>query len=129
MMRLGAMLAMLLLAGCGAIGWPKTPPDPAMSPSAWARPGADAAAVEGAYNECLSLTDTATQTDFAIDQDIAATRPGDLQHVRASRATQCTGIHSDHQPRPRPGDPVFLHGGQGIQPGAPISHSPRTAEP
>jgi hypothetical protein len=70
----------LLLAGCGSIDWPKPPPEAAASAGAWAKPGADVASVESAYNGCLEIANTATDKDFNIDQDIAATRGSDLQH-------------------------------------------------
>ena len=72
----------LTLAACNSVslpGWPKAPPEAAASASAWTKAGVDAASVESAYNDCLSLTDTATRTDFDIDQDIAASRGSDLQ--------------------------------------------------
>jgi len=70
---------MLLLAGCGAIGWPKPSPESAATANAWTRPGADAATVASAYDDCLAATEAATKTDFGIDQDIAASRSNDLQ--------------------------------------------------
>lgn len=85
-MRVGGRIAgfsVLLLAACNSVsmpGWPKAAPEEAVSASAWTKAGVDAASVERAYNDCLSLTDTATRTDFAIDQDIAASRGSDLQH-------------------------------------------------
>ncbi|HWB48384.1 MAG TPA: hypothetical protein VG651_04685 [Stellaceae bacterium] len=84
-MRLGlqplflALGAALLLAGCDAIPLPKAPPEAAASAAAWNKPGADAAAVESAYRDCLEIADTVTDKDFNIDQDIAASRGGDLQ--------------------------------------------------
>jgi hypothetical protein len=80
MVRVGAVLLGLLLAGCGAIGWPKPPPEAAASTSAWTKPGAGADVVASAYQSCLDLANAATQTDFDIDQDMAATRGSDLQH-------------------------------------------------
>jgi hypothetical protein len=86
MIRFGALSVLLLLADCDySIGWPKPPPQPAATASAWTRPGADAAAVESAFGDCLALTDTATRTDFDIDQDIAVSRSGDLQHSDFAR--------------------------------------------
>jgi hypothetical protein len=83
MVRLTAALTLLLLAGCGSIeppGWlPKRPPQTAATAAAWAKPGADAATVQSAYDECLNETNTASRSDFAIDQDISATRSSDLQ--------------------------------------------------
>ena len=61
-------------------GWPKPPPEGAASAGAWTRPGADAATVASAYDECLSAADSASRTDFDIDQDISASRGSDLQH-------------------------------------------------
>ena len=87
-MRPVAILGLLLLAACDSMsmpGWPKPAPEAAASASAWTKPGADAASVEGAYNDCLAATDTATKTDFDIDQDIAASRSSDLQHSDFAR--------------------------------------------
>jgi len=70
------------LAGCDSvsgIGWPKPPPDRAASAAAWTKPGLDPADVRAAYDACLAMANTATDKDFAIDQDIAASRSGDLQ--------------------------------------------------
>jgi hypothetical protein len=79
-------MTLLLLAGCaGGVGWPKPPPQPAASASAWTMPGVDAATVETAFGDCLALTDTATRTDFDIDQDIAVSRSSDLQHSDFAR--------------------------------------------
>jgi hypothetical protein len=81
MIRLSAVLMLLLLTGCGSgIGWPTAPPEAAATASAWTKPGADSAIVEAAYDDCLAATETASRTDFAIDQDIAASRSSDLQH-------------------------------------------------
>lgn len=88
MTRLAALLILLLVAACSSMsmpGWPKPAPEAAASASAWTKPGADAAAVETAYGDCLAATDTATRTDFDIDQDIAASRSGDLQHSDFAR--------------------------------------------
>jgi len=71
------------LTACSSVslpGWPKPPPTSAASASAWTRPGADAATVESAYDDCLNVANSATQNDFNIDQDIAASRGSDLQH-------------------------------------------------
>jgi hypothetical protein len=76
-------LVAFLLTGCNSMslpGWPKPPPPAAASASAWTRPGADAATVDSAYDDCLNVANSATQKDFNIDQDIAASRGGDLQH-------------------------------------------------
>lgn len=77
------LFALLFLAGCSSVsmpGWPKAPPEAAATAGAWTRPGADAAAVTGAYDECLAASNSATRTDFDIDQDISASRGSDLQH-------------------------------------------------
>jgi hypothetical protein len=67
--RAAAVLS-LLLAGCaGAAG------------GGWTKDGADAAEAASAYQDCLALTQTATQTDAQIDQDIAATRASDVQRA------------------------------------------------
>ena len=79
----GFLLAPLLLAGCDTVslpGWPKPPPERAAAASAWTRPGADAATVDGAFADCLAMSNTATQKDFDIDQDITASRGSDMQH-------------------------------------------------
>ena len=86
--RVGASLLLLALGGCGSMnlpGWPKPPPEGAASASAWTRPGADAATTQNAYDDCLAMTETATRTDFDIDQDTAATRSGDLQRSDFAR--------------------------------------------
>jgi hypothetical protein len=88
-MRIGVLPLLLLLAGCNSMsmpGWPKQAPESAASASAWTKPGADAASVESAYSECLAATDTATKTDFDIDQDISSTRSSDLQRSDFARS-------------------------------------------
>lgn len=83
MLRFGLALPVLLLAACSSMalpGWPQRPPEAAATASAWSKPGADAATVQSAYDDCLAATDTATRTDFDIDQDISASRSSDLQH-------------------------------------------------
>ncbi|HML11607.1 MAG TPA: hypothetical protein VK432_12170 [Stellaceae bacterium] len=83
MRRAGVAVLGVLLAGCGSMsmpGWPKPEPASAASASAWTRPGVDAASVQSAYDECLAAADSATGTDNAIDQDIAASRGSDIQH-------------------------------------------------
>jgi hypothetical protein len=77
-------IALLLLAGCGGSG-------------AWTKPGADDAATAQAYQECRTLTDTATQTDANVDQDIAASRASDLQRASILRAQsqQITEVSRD----------------------------------
>jgi hypothetical protein len=80
---LACSLACFLLTACNSVslpGWPKPPPASAASASAWTRPGADAATVESAYDDCLNVANSATQKDFDIDQDITASRGSDLQH-------------------------------------------------
>lgn len=72
----------LLLAGCSSIsmpGWPKPAPETAVGAGAWTKPGADAATIASAYGSCADIADSATDKDFAIDQDIAASRGSDLQ--------------------------------------------------
>jgi hypothetical protein len=87
MTRLRGVAMLLLLTGCGTgIGWPKPPPESAVTASAWTKPGADAATVQSAYDECLDTTNTATRTDFDIDQDIASSRSSDLQHSAFAQA-------------------------------------------
>ncbi|HXP03564.1 MAG TPA: hypothetical protein VN808_05545 [Stellaceae bacterium] len=89
MTRIALLSILLLLAACNSMslpGWPKPAPEAAASASAWAKPGADAATVEGAYGDCVAATDTATKTDFDIDQDIAASRSSDLQHSDFARS-------------------------------------------
>jgi hypothetical protein len=70
---------MFFLAACNSLPSLKTPPTPAASASAWSKPGADPAAVERVYGECLDAVNTVTDKDFNIDQDIAAGRGGDFQ--------------------------------------------------
>jgi hypothetical protein len=87
--RVGIGLSLLLvLGGCSSMslpGWPKPPPEGGASASAWTRAGADAATIQGAYDDCLAMTQTAIRTDFDIDQDTAATRSGDLQRSDFAR--------------------------------------------
>jgi hypothetical protein len=88
MIRIAAALGLVLLAACNSMsmpGWPKPPPEAAANARAWTRPGMDAAAVESAFNDCRDVTDTATKTDFDIDQDIASSRSSDLQHSDFAR--------------------------------------------
>jgi hypothetical protein len=80
MIRLGVVLSGLLLAACGVIDWPKPLPERAATASAWTKPGIDPATVESAYAACLDATNTATRSDFDIDQDISASRSNDLGH-------------------------------------------------
>src|SRR5580658_3598635 len=64
-------LTCFLLTACNSVslpGWPKPPPAPGASAGAWARPGADAATIESAYDDCLNVANSATQKDFDIDQ-------------------------------------------------------------
>jgi hypothetical protein len=88
MHRAGALLLLVALGGCNSMSlpeWPKPPPEGGVSASAWTRPGADAATIQSAYDDCLALTNTATRTDFDIDQDTAVTRSGDLQRSDFAR--------------------------------------------
>ena len=72
MTRLPLLAAVLFLTGCaGAPGWVKS--------------GADAATTAGAYQECRDSAGIAVKTDADIDQDIAATRPNDLQRAGVFR--------------------------------------------
>ena len=98
MIRLAALLSALLLAGCNAIGWPKPAPETAATASAWTKPGADAATVESAYNDCLAASNTATKTDFDIDQDTSATRASDLEHSDFAR-TQMQDFQTTNRDR------------------------------
>lgn len=87
---LSAVFALAALTACSTVslpGWPKPPPTAAASASAWTKPGADAATVEGAYDDCLNVANSATQNDFNIDQDIAASRGSDLQHSEFAGAS------------------------------------------
>lgn len=52
----------------------------------WAKPGVDAAAASRDYADCQALALEATQTDAAIDQDIAASRSSDLQRAESVRS-------------------------------------------
>src|SRR5208282_3054248 len=59
MTRIALLPILLLLAACNSMslpGWPKAAPEAAASASAWTKPGADAATVEGAYSDCLAAT-------------------------------------------------------------------------
>ncbi|MFZ2006279.1 MAG: hypothetical protein WB697_05450 [Stellaceae bacterium] len=76
-------MALTALAGCSSVsmpGWPEPPPERAVSAGAWTKPGTDAATVAAAYDQCLAAANSATSTDFDIDQDISASRGSDLQH-------------------------------------------------
>jgi hypothetical protein len=82
------LLLCLLLAACDSVslpGWPKAPAQRTGSASSWTRPGADSATVQSAFDDCLAATNSATRTDFDIDQDTAATRSSDLQHSDFAR--------------------------------------------
>jgi hypothetical protein len=88
MVRAIAVLSSLLLAACGTIdgpGWPKPAAETAATAGAWTRPGADAATIGSAYDDCLAAANAATKTDFDIDQDTSATRSSDLQHSDFAR--------------------------------------------
>ena len=83
MLRVIMATVLLLLAGCNSLslpGWPKPPPESAASAAAWSRPGVDSASVASAYDDCLAAADSATRTDYDIDQDISASRGSDIQH-------------------------------------------------
>jgi hypothetical protein len=95
--QFAAASACALLAACNSLnmpGWPQPAPETAATASAWVKPGADAASVQSAFDDCLAVANTATQSDFAIDQDTAATRSSDLQRSDFARtqmqATQQT---------------------------------------
>jgi hypothetical protein len=62
----------LLLAGCAAAG-------------NWTKAGADPAAAASEYQDCRAVALTAVKTDADIDQDILATRHGDLQRSSVFR--------------------------------------------
>jgi hypothetical protein len=68
------LLAAVLLGGCGSTGG-----------AGWAKPGADEAQAAAAYRDCAALTDDATRSDAAIDQDVAASRGSDLQRASILR--------------------------------------------
>jgi hypothetical protein len=76
------LLILALLAGCNSVslpGWPKPAPETAVGAGAWTKPGADGATVASAYSDCADMAGGATEKDFDIDQDIAASRGNDLQ--------------------------------------------------
>jgi len=82
MLRAACLALLLLLPGCSDLslpGWPKPAPERAASAAAWTRTGADAATVNSAFADCQAMSNTATQKDFDIDQDIAASRGNDAQ--------------------------------------------------
>lgn len=83
MARALSAFMLLLLAGCSSVsmpGWPKPAPETAASAAAWVKAGVDSSTVSHAYDDCRNLADAATDTDFDIDQDIAASRGSDMQH-------------------------------------------------
>ena len=84
--RLRAAGCLLLLAGC------------ANDRGGWVKAGADSGAAEVAYNDCRGLSDTAVETDRAIDQDILASRQNDLQRASAVR-TQTQIMHEQTSDR------------------------------
>ena len=84
--RLCAALALSSLAGCAGTG------------GDWAKAGADSAAAEAAYQECRGLSDTAVESDRAIDQDILATRQNDWQRASVVR-TQTQLMHEQTRDR------------------------------
>ena len=71
-MKRGWLGIAVLLAGCAA-------------PPSWIKPGADVGETALAYQSCRALATTAVQTDADIDQDILATRSGDLQRAGSYR--------------------------------------------
>jgi hypothetical protein len=82
-MKLSLVVVLTAVTACSSVslpGWPKPPPEAAVSASAWTRPGTDAATIASAYDDCLNVANSATEKDFNIDQDIAASRGSDLQH-------------------------------------------------
>jgi len=102
-LKLGAGLLCLLLAACNSVslpGWPKAPAQPTGSASSWTRPGTDSATVQSAFDDCLAVTNSATRTDFDIDQDTAATRSSDLQHSDFAR-TQMQDTQETNRDRAR----------------------------
>jgi len=85
--RLGAVLLLSLLAGCGGAG-------------DWTKAGGDEGAAAREYEECRALAGGAVRTDADIDQDILATRQSDWQ--RAGVVRQQTRAMQD-QTRDRAG--------------------------
>ncbi|MBV8493731.1 MAG: hypothetical protein JO162_09670 [Alphaproteobacteria bacterium] len=80
--RFYAAAFLLLIGGCNTGG------------GDWAKTGADNAAAAAAYQDCRGLSDTAVETDRAIDQDILASRQNDWQ--RASLGHTQTQLMNDH---------------------------------
>lgn len=78
--------SLLMLAGCTTGG------------GDWAKAGADSAAAEAAYQDCRGLSDTAVETDRAIDQDILASRQNDWQRASVVR-TQTQIMHEQTRDR------------------------------
>jgi|SRR5437764_5153606 len=71
---LHAAAVLLLAAGCSGGG------------ANWAKSGAGDTAASAAYQDCRGLSDTAVETDRAIDQDILASRQDDWQRASVVRA-------------------------------------------
>jgi hypothetical protein len=70
--RLGAVLLLSLLVGCGGAG-------------DWTKAGGDEASAAREYEDCRALAGDAVRTDADIDQDILATRQSDWQRAGVVR--------------------------------------------
>jgi hypothetical protein len=70
--RLGAVLVLSLLAGCGGSG-------------DWTKTGGDEGSAAREYADCRALAGDAVRTDADIDQDILATRQSDWQRAAVVR--------------------------------------------
>jgi hypothetical protein len=81
-----AAVVLLLAAGCSG------------GSGDWAKLGADDAAAAAAYQDCRGLSDTAVETDRAIDQDILASRQDDWQRASVVR-TQTRVMHEHTRDR------------------------------
>lgn len=78
-----SLAAALALTGCVGAG------------GGWAKPGADAAAVEAAYQDCRAAAADAVGPEVGIDQDILVSRQADWQrsqigHLEAARVHEET---------------------------------------
>jgi hypothetical protein len=62
-------MAAALLVGCAA------------SAGTWTKPGADAAAIASAYQQCRAAAAAAVAPEIGIDEDIQATRQSDWQRA------------------------------------------------